>query len=194
MQGRLDEAEAHLLESLAIYRDNRDGRHPNLGKVGRALAEVYQQKGDLPRAAQAYREVIEHVGDDPKYDNSTQSHLVELGVILNTLEEHEEAESVLRRCVALREKLLPDHWWISSARSLLGEALTGQRRFGEAEPMLLVSYDDLRNDPDSRAMRVPSALERIIALYEAWDKAEPGAGKDELADKYRAMRSSEEDP
>jgi hypothetical protein len=78
--------------------------------------------------------------------------------------------------------------------SLLGAALAGQGRFGEAEPLLLDGYQGLGEraetiPPEYRDERLREALERVVDFYETWDAAEPGKGYAEKAAEYRAALS-----
>ena len=55
-----------------------------------------------------------------------------------------QAESLAREALAIRERLRPDEWLIFDTRSLLGGALLGQRKYAEAEPLLLESYEGMK--------------------------------------------------
>ena len=83
-----------------------------------------------------------------------------------------EAEVALRECVAIREKAEPDAWTTFNASSLLGEALIGQKKYLEAEPLLLKGYEGMEKraskiDPQVRLRRFREAVERLVRLYEA---------------------------
>ena len=47
-----------------------------------------------------------------------------------------------------------------------------QGRYTEAEPLLLGSIEVLQQTPGVPRERVQQALERIIALYDAWEQPE----------------------
>jgi serine/threonine protein kinase/tetratricopeptide (TPR) repeat protein len=90
---------------------------------------------------------------------------------------HARAEPILRECVAIREQAQPGQWAIFYAQSLLGEALVGQKKYAEAEPLLVAGYEGLK----AREKQVPQffvsdrlglAGTRIVALYEAWGRPE----------------------
>ena len=91
-----------------------------------------------------------------------------------------DAEPLLRECLVIREKELPDHWLRWNALSMLGEALSGQGKHAEAEPLLIEGYEKML-PPDPLSFRKREALDRIIALYEAW-------GKPDKAAEWRAKR------
>jgi serine/threonine protein kinase len=90
-----------------------------------------------------------------------------------------DAEAVLRECLAIREKRLPDGWTTCNSRSMLGGALLGQKKYADAEPLLVQGYEGMKNreakiPPHSRPY-LTSALERLAWLYEAWGKPDEAA-------------------
>ncbi len=64
--------------------------------------------------------------------------------------------------------------------SSLGEALAGQERSEEAELLLLEGYEGLREAPQASDSHQRDALQRVVDLYDAWDKPEK-------AQEYRAL-------
>ncbi len=90
-----------------------------------------------------------------------------------------EAEPVLRECLAKRTELASDDWKTYNAQSLLGEALSGQQKYAEAEPLLTAGYEGMKQReatiPPEAKSRLPLALERLVRLYEAWDKPDEAA-------------------
>jgi eukaryotic-like serine/threonine-protein kinase len=88
-----------------------------------------------------------------------------------------EAESESRTCLALREKLIPDDWRTFNAQSMLGACLLGQKKYAEAEPLLLSGYEGLKQREDKilasvRQLRLREALERLVQLYQATGQRE----------------------
>src|SRR4029453_4951577 len=84
-----------------------------------------------------------------------------------------EAESTLRECLSIRERAFPDDhplaWLRYNAMSLLGEALLEQRKFAEAQLMLVQGFEKMQPPPGQGTQgRKREALERVIRLYEAW--------------------------
>lgn len=82
-----------------------------------------------------------------------------------------EAESPSRRSLAIRERQAPDDWSTFNSRSLLGVSLLGQKRYAEAQPLLLAGYEGLKQRettiPKSEKPRLQEALQRVVQLYEA---------------------------
>jgi hypothetical protein len=70
-------------------------------------------------------------------------------------------------------ELLPSgHWRTAWAAALEGASLSRLRQFGAAEPLLLESYETLRQNPagGSRAGYVDETRGFLVALYQAWGK------------------------
>jgi len=90
-----------------------------------------------------------------------------------------EAEMAARECLNLRGGKRPADWERFHTMSQLGAALAGQKKYAEAEPLLLQGYDGLnaREAVISAARKQDraDAAARIVELYSAWgkpDKAE----------------------
>ena len=87
---------------------------------------------------------------------------------------HAKAEAVLRECLALREKKQPDAWLTLNTKSMLGGALLGQKKYTEAEPLLLKGYNGLRQRektiPPQGLVRLPEALDRLVEFSAATDR------------------------
>src|SRR5262249_15506100 len=93
-----------------------------------------------------------------------------------------QAEQVLRACLATVEKTQPDAWETFQTRSLLGGALLGQKKYEEAEPLLLGGYAGMKEReariPMPERPRLAEAAERLAKLYES-------QGKKEQAEEWR---------
>ena len=80
----------------------------------------------------------------------------------------------------------PDVWGTFNARSMLGGSLLGQRKYADAEPLLVSGYEGMKRRekaiPPQAATRLAEALDRLIELYSATDN--PDALR-----KWRAERS-----
>src|SRR5207302_561833 len=105
--------------------------------------------------------------DSPQY----AAQLAMLGKNLLAQHKTADAESVLRDCLAIRAKKDPDAWTTFNAKSMLGGALLGQKKFAEAEPLLLAGYDEMKQReakiPKEGMLRLTEALERLVKLYDA---------------------------
>jgi serine/threonine protein kinase/tetratricopeptide (TPR) repeat protein len=84
------------------------------------------------------------------------------------------AESELRACLAVKDKVASDAWRTSWTRSLLGSALAGLKKYALAEPLLVSGYEGMvareKQIPVPEHVLMTEAGERLVALYIAWDK------------------------
>jgi tetratricopeptide (TPR) repeat protein len=91
-----------------------------------------------------------------------------------------EAEPLARDCLALRQKQIPDDWRAFNARSMLGAALLGQKKFGEETQTMLVSgYKGMEQrentiPPEGRP-RLKEALQRLVEFYTETNRSERAA-------------------
>jgi serine/threonine-protein kinase len=114
------------------------------------------------------------------YDNYPTA-LITQGLIWDKAGKSQESEAILREAVRLRTNSLPkEHFWVALANGALGEFLTNQGRYDEAEPLLLESYENLKSSQGTNNPRTRLALKRLVALYEA-------SGNSGAAEKYRAL-------
>jgi eukaryotic-like serine/threonine-protein kinase len=102
-----------------------------------------------------------------------------------------EAEPLWRQLVAIREMKIPDEWLTFYSRAMLGDTLIRQKKFAEAEPLLLSGYEGLKarefSIPRSVQKRLAEAGSRLIVLYDAW-------GKKDKADEWRKRLSASSQP
>ena len=79
----------------------------------------------------------------------------------------------------------PDEWATFNTQSMLGGALLGQKKYAEAEPLLLAGYEGLKQReesiPPAGQIRLPEALDRLIELTTALDQPD-------ATQKWRAER------
>ncbi len=86
-----------------------------------------------------------------------------------------EAEALLQACRPVLERTFPGRTVTLNACSLAGEVLLAQKRFSDAEPLLVQSIEQLlaresANPGRGREIYRQAAGDRILQLYEAWGK------------------------
>ena len=91
-----------------------------------------------------------------------------------------DAEPILNEGLTLREMAMPDSWQTFNTQSLLGGALAGQKKYADAEPLLLAGYRGMIQRETTisqsfRASRLTEALQRLVDLYTAWAKPDEAA-------------------
>ncbi len=82
---------------------------------------------------------------------------------------------------------------------MLGGALLGQKKYADAEPLLLAGYEGMKQRektiPPPGKVRIPEAVERLVQLYEAMDKKDDAAKwRKELESIKAAQKKPEKQP
>jgi tetratricopeptide (TPR) repeat protein len=170
--GDCDGAEGALQESLAIREHLFGPVHQDVAMCHFSLGEVAVACGDLEAAASHHllalkirREVL------PKQHPDLARSLEATARVLSGLGRAEESESLLRECVAIQSAAgRPEQWRIALTRNELGACLIELGRYDEAETELLESYRDLVRTLGARDPRTRTAIQRIIRLYERWNR------------------------
>jgi eukaryotic-like serine/threonine-protein kinase len=87
-----------------------------------------------------------------------------------------ESEPLAREALDFYRRKQPDDWQRFRAESLLGASLAGQKKYTEAEPLLLEGYQGMVARKERIAVpdryHVDRAREWLVQLYEAWSKPE----------------------
>jgi len=124
------------------------------------LKQVWTDRLKLYESNSPYRDVAADTG-----------RLAESALWLLQQKKFKEAEILARDCLAIREQHIPANWLTFDARSLLGGSLLGQKKYAEAEPLLLSAYQGLRQRqtqiPAQAKPRIREALQRLVQLNEA---------------------------
>jgi serine/threonine-protein kinase len=180
-KGELDEAEPLLHESAELYRKVLDANSPYLARNLEIQARLLLQKGDMAGAAKAADESASIYERGPFSPTSSFSTTVTRAHIISKSGRPAEAEVILRDAIERIEIAAPQwHLVTAIARSIRGECLVALRRYDEAEPLLIESYQMLKTSQGAHNPRTRDALRRLIGLYENWPKPE-------LAAQYRAL-------
>ncbi len=129
---------------------------------------------------------LEEKAEKPPRDRPYAGQLAVLGLNLMQQQKAADAKPVLRDCLAIREKKAPDEWITFNTKSTLGGALLAQKKYADAEPLLLAGYERMKQReakiPPQGKIRLTEALERLVQLYEAM-------GPKDEAKKWQAERS-----
>ncbi len=157
--------------ALALREAMQGASHPDTADCRNKLAVAYRLAGRTTEAGRLFDQNL----NAPAHATG----LAVRGSILLSEKKPAEAELKLRACLTIREKLQPDDWTTFDAKSMLGEALLDQKRYAEAEPLLLSGYEGMKQREDTippqDRHRLTSALQRLVHLYEAWGKQDKAA-------------------
>jgi tetratricopeptide (TPR) repeat protein len=191
--GRTTEAVALHEENLKLCEEKMGPDHPYTLNSLRNLATSYERLGRWTDAEARRRMALARRRKSHRTEKANVALLArELeGLGFNLLKQSmwSEAERALRESLAICEKTQPDDWERFNAMSLLGGSLLGKGKYTEAESLLLQGYEGMsaraRKIPAWRRSLVLEAAERVLQLYESWNKPEQAAewrGKLALAD------------
>jgi tetratricopeptide (TPR) repeat protein len=171
--GQFSEAAA-LFEQLLTRRKAAPGSDEFLTqKFTTDLATAYHEAGRLDRAEPLLMDAIERSrkGNCPQLDQSMATLIAVVGLNRLTQHKYADAEPLLRECLMIRERDEPDQWTTFNTKSMLGGSLLGQKKYDEAEPMLLAGYEGLKRSEEAippivRTASMTEAVERLVQLYD----------------------------
>ncbi|MGZ5004605.1 MAG: protein kinase domain-containing protein [Chthoniobacterales bacterium] len=180
--GAFAEAEENLRAAETIYRKIYSAANMQLGDNLRLQAQAFlalRQYRDAEARINATLEIY-RAASGPQYVNYPTALMVQ-GMIYSETGRTAEAEKLLREAMQIRAENVPEtHFLRATANGALGEFLTAQARFPEAEPFLLASYESLKKSQAENSPRTRLALQRLANLYEGWNKPDQAA-------RYRAL-------
>jgi serine/threonine protein kinase len=173
-------AEPLAIHILATFRRVRGNQHPKTSEAVRFLARVY---GDLGKSREATPLLFDFLAEERAIATGDSLRLAAaLHILGNNLvleQRYSEAEPYLRECLAIRAEKLPNDWRTYNSQSNLGASLLGQKKYAEAEPHLLQGYAGMASEKrhilSGNAIQIPESLQRLVALYEAWEKPDEAA-------------------
>jgi tetratricopeptide (TPR) repeat protein len=171
-QGRHDQAETLFQKVLELRQVKIGEDHPDTLTTMHGLAIAQSNQGKLDEAKSSLRHVIEvrKRVQSPEHVDLAAA-LAELGGIELKEKRYAEAERPLREALEILQLHLPNDWHRFDTESMLGASLLGQKKFADAEPLLLSSYAELRaresTIPTHSKSHITEALQRIIELYVA---------------------------
>jgi tetratricopeptide (TPR) repeat protein/tRNA A-37 threonylcarbamoyl transferase component Bud32 len=170
--GKQAEAVALLEEALERARKLPGPMPPRLEWVVGALAAAYDGGGQFTLAEPLHRESVELARKRyPASHPCVAYAMTRLGRSLLKQRKWSEAESILRQCLAAREKNAPGSWREFGTKALLGAALLGQKKYADAEPLLRAGYEGMKALADGVSAEgrpwLREALGWLIELAEA---------------------------
>jgi hypothetical protein len=173
--GKLDIAIPLFEEVVSLETTNLGSSQRYTLETMNDLVECLKLQKNFPAAETWMRDRLGRIRQRPGPQSAACADaLTELGQFLFERQEWVKAETVMRECLEIREKIQPDDWRLFNTRSMLGAALFGQRKCADAEPFLLSGYEGMKE----RANKLPNAdtlkspRECLARLYESTDRAE----------------------
>ncbi len=183
------DAESVDRETLAMRRKLLGNSHPGVATAINNLAYVLRVEGKLDEVEPLQRESLDIrkklLGTTPPFQPSALDDIgvayTQLTLTMLTEKKFVEAEPVIREWIALAEQQRPDHWQTFCARTFLGSCLLGQKKYAEAEPLLLAGYQGMKERESTISTLtkerefVNAAINPIIRLYNATGRPEEAA-------------------
>ena len=174
-QGKYVHAEALLNQSLGIARRVLGSEHPQTLVFLSDSASMYQRQGKYALAetyaTQALAGLRHALGSGHPFTMASEA---DLALAYLSQGKFAQSEPLAREALEAEKKVQPDDWQRYRAASLLGASLAGEKKYAEAEPLLLEGYQGMlarkdRIDVPDR-YHLDRAREWIIQLYQAWGK------------------------
>ena len=178
LQGKTDEAEGILREALDIHRrlvgEDSNPYHFDMALLG----FMHYERGDYVAAEREMRYAVDYlIRNYPRDDEDMVGGRVVLGLSLIQLGRPTDGEPYLREALEIAQA---NHFTgllttLSATRSALAECLLSQKRYAEAEPLLLTGHDELEKRLGPQNRLTIQATHRLHDLYVAWNKAAEAA-------------------
>jgi eukaryotic-like serine/threonine-protein kinase len=169
-EGRLAEAERCQRQALAIRRKALTPGSPDIAQSFNDLASVLRAQRHPEQAEPLYQESLairrKVLGDSSP---DTIDSFFGLAGALQERGKLTQAESLMRQCLAACGQDSADNWRAFDCRARLGGILLAEKRYGEAEPLLLTGYDGMKRCeakiPANMRGRLKETVEQVAALY-----------------------------
>ena len=176
-QKEYGEAKNLLEEALAMNRAIYGEEHPEVSIAINNLGLVARASGDLDEAERRMRQAI---AMDRKLHGPEHSRIAtglgNLAEVFMLRGDFPQAEGMLREALAIQQKTFaPGNASLAHTESRLGGCLTNEKRYAEAEPLLLGSAEALEKSLGAGHSRTQAAIQRVAELYDAWGKPERSA-------------------
>jgi tetratricopeptide (TPR) repeat protein len=180
-EGRFSEAEPIFIDILAVRKRVLGDDHSETRATLNYLAHLYLTEGAYARAEPLFSRLVELnrriLGEK---HSTTVSSVVKLARVYEEEDRYVDAEPLRREALADYKTTSPDTWNRYRGEELLGANLAHQRKYAEAEAMLLSAYEGLLQ----RQADIPEPVRRstldetgkwIGQLYQDWGQPEKAA-------------------
>ncbi len=178
-QGKFADSEALLVKLVEVERRTPGEGNQTTRVDMEALAQVYQKQGKYGQSEEMYNQLLDA-------QRRSKSEALRIAVTQSSIgwvrlqqKRYAEAEAVLREAANSLEATAPAPWEKFNIESMLGASLAGQKKYTEAEPLLLSGYDGMTQQKPttttSSRFTQEQAGDAIVNLYQAWGKPEKAA-------------------
>ena len=174
-EGKYVQAETLFRQTLPTERRVFGPEHPNTLETLSEFAWLWQRQGKYASVETYGAQVLAgrrrvYGSDNP----DTMSSAADLALAYISDGKFVQSEPLAREALEFNRKNQPDNWQRFRAESLLGASLAGQKKYAEAEPLLVGGYRGMvarkdRIDVPDR-YHLERAHEWIVELYRAWGR------------------------
>ncbi|MEK6797990.1 MAG: tetratricopeptide repeat protein [Planctomycetota bacterium] len=175
LKGDFEAAASAYRESLAIRRKVFGDEHITIANSLNNLAFLLADEERFEEAEPLYEESLDMRRRlyGPRRIEVTFA-LNGLARLYNRTGRPAEAEAMLRESLSIFDETLPQHWRRAYAQCLLGAALSNQRRFEEAEPLLLNGLKVVRAARGHGDRYTQEVLRYVVEFHEAMGRTAEG--------------------
>ncbi len=179
-QGKYTQAEALFTDILEICRRALGPERPYTLFALSDFGYMYQRQGKYALAevyaAQALAARRHALGSEHP---DTMASEADLALAYISQGRFAKSQILAQEALETEEKVQPDHWQRYRAESLLGAALAGSQKYGEAEPLLLEGYQGMLVRKNRMGASYWYHLDRardwLVQLYQGWGKPDKAA-------------------
>ena len=173
-EGRFADAERHsrALVPLVLENPGEASQQTRLDLL--LLADTYSSLGRYADAEQWFTRLLESNQRTKGPEQFSTVATIAVGWARLKQGRYAEVERALREALDAQMKAAPDLWERFNTASMLGASLAGQRRFAEAEPLLVAGYEGMATrkpaaNPNFRSrFTLREAADAILQLYADW--------------------------
>ncbi len=167
-----DEALEYGLQSLELFQNFHKSDHNNIAIALSIVGLISGEDGEFEDAEQYLLESLNIRSrlypDDHMEVAYSRGHL---GKLYLDYEMPDRAEPMLRKTLAAYETFYDSNSLeLASMKGTLGSCLLMRSQYDEAESLYLEEYQALKKIPDVDSKYMEKALNRLINLYEEWQK------------------------
>ncbi len=179
-EGKYAPAEPLLTKLLEVDRRALGEEHPYTLITMNNLALLYRYQGKYAQAEPLYIEVLALQGRvlGPEHPRRLAS-LNDLALLYLNQGKDAQAEALLREALDSHEKTRTNTWVRYNCQSLLGASLASQKKYAEAEALLISGYEGMKQRigaiPAASRFGLEQAGKQIVKLYQERGKPQKAA-------------------
>jgi tetratricopeptide (TPR) repeat protein len=176
-QGKYAQAEPLVTKVLGEERHVLGDEHPDTLITMNNLAGLYRDQGKTAQAEMLYIKLLELQRRVLGAEHPRRlASMKDLAVLYLNQFKYQQAETLLRQALESYQKSTTSTWDRYHCETMLGASLAGQKKYADAEVLLLSGYQGMlqrqATTPASNRLKLGQAGERIVLLYQDWGKPE----------------------